>query len=58
MDKKKYITNLKDQISECDLLKDTFGLSFGMGDHFRLVDMEKVLRKLDALKNKHVEDKD
>jgi hypothetical protein len=30
MDKKKYITNLKDQISECDLLEDTFGLSFSM----------------------------
>lgn len=53
MDKSKYIANLKSQISQCDLLEDIFGLSHGMGDHFRLVDMEKIRRRLEALKDKH-----
>ena len=53
MDKSKYIANLKSQISQCDLLEDIFGLSHGMGEHFRFVDMEAVKRRLEGLHDKH-----
>ena len=53
MDKSKYIANLKSQISQCDLLEDIFGLSHGMGEHFRFVDLEAVNRRLGGLQDKH-----
>ena len=46
--KKEFLKNLEKEVLKCDLLEDVFGLSFGTGDHFRSVNLEKLAELLQA----------
>ena len=46
--KKEFLKNLEKEVLKCDLLEDVFGLSFGTGDHFRSVNLEKLMKSIQA----------